>query len=350
MERPAPAAPCVACNERHPVGYCRLKLAGVEHCGLCGIAHFGYARTCPHLQSEDEVRKMLEALRRSNEPRDLVKEAKRYLYGVRNDFSKRRRTAMLANAMPNQGGPTPSNAGAGAVTPGPQQQGQPAVSGHTPGLTPAPAQNWQQPSPAKPLPPIPYPPPVRRGRPPEVDRPETRPYGQVQSTQQYQPGPSSGTTPAPRRLGRPPMNPTSRGAYGQAENTQQYRPGPSSSTTAAPGQPGRPSMGSTAKGGYGYVQNAQTQQYWPTSSQTPRPYRPVPPAGTTAAPGQVGRSAMDSTGKGRYGYVQTSQQSRPSPATTATPRQRTVIDLTDEQPSRPVQRKEDSRPSPPSLD
>ncbi|KAA8649844.1 putative chromatin remodeling complex subunit (Chd3) [Aspergillus tanneri] len=68
---------CLACNQRHPAGSCRLKLAGVEHCGLCGLAHFGVARTCPHLKSDIQVARMLEALKHSAEDPELVLRAKK---------------------------------------------------------------------------------------------------------------------------------------------------------------------------------------------------------------------------------------------------------------------------------
>jgi hypothetical protein len=46
---------CGACRTYHLQGQCPLKLAGVEHCNLCGMAHFGHARVCPHIQSETQV-------------------------------------------------------------------------------------------------------------------------------------------------------------------------------------------------------------------------------------------------------------------------------------------------------
>jgi hypothetical protein len=46
---------CMACRTFHPQGECPLKLAGVEYCNLCGMAHFGAARVCPHIQSETQV-------------------------------------------------------------------------------------------------------------------------------------------------------------------------------------------------------------------------------------------------------------------------------------------------------
>ncbi|KAE8394216.1 hypothetical protein BDV23DRAFT_180013 [Aspergillus alliaceus] len=82
---------CLACNQNHPIGSCRLKLAGVEHCGLCGLAHFGFSRTCPHLQSDTQVARMLDALKRSTEDPGLVLQAKKYLTGIRGDLAQRKR-------------------------------------------------------------------------------------------------------------------------------------------------------------------------------------------------------------------------------------------------------------------
>lgn len=70
---------CIACRQRHPLGLCPLKGAGVENCPLCGLAHFGKHRSCPHLNSPTQVRRMLEALESSNEPKELVDEASKYL-------------------------------------------------------------------------------------------------------------------------------------------------------------------------------------------------------------------------------------------------------------------------------
>ena len=85
--------PCMACNHLHPVGYCQLRLAGVEHCGLCGIAHLGHLRTCPHLQSELQVASMLGSLRQSTEPSDLVEAATKYLRGIRGHLVAARKKA-----------------------------------------------------------------------------------------------------------------------------------------------------------------------------------------------------------------------------------------------------------------
>ncbi|RAO68678.1 uncharacterized protein BHQ10_004690 [Talaromyces amestolkiae] len=90
--------PCLACNQMHPVGYCPLKLAGVEHCGLCGIAHLGYSRVCPHLNMEEQILSMLQSLRQSTEPKWLVDAARHYLYTVKGDLVKRKK----AKADPNR--------------------------------------------------------------------------------------------------------------------------------------------------------------------------------------------------------------------------------------------------------
>lgn len=112
-ERPLPTVKrCIACNTLHREGYCPLKIAGPEFCNLCGLAHFGIARTCPHIRSETQVRAMLDALKQSNEPRHLVHEATRYLQGVKGTLAqdKRRRAEKVetAEAMArgiNGGGP-----------------------------------------------------------------------------------------------------------------------------------------------------------------------------------------------------------------------------------------------------
>lgn len=66
----------------HAVGYCTLKRSGHEHCGLCGLAHFGGARACPHMHSETQVRSMLRALKTSTEPKEERRAARKYLQGV----------------------------------------------------------------------------------------------------------------------------------------------------------------------------------------------------------------------------------------------------------------------------
>jgi chromodomain-helicase-DNA-binding protein 4 len=68
-----------------------MKRSGYENCGLCGLAHFGNSRTCPHLQSETQVRLMLDALKTSTESQELIDAAQKYLRGVLGDLIKRKR-------------------------------------------------------------------------------------------------------------------------------------------------------------------------------------------------------------------------------------------------------------------
>jgi Chromatin remodeling factor Mit1 C-terminal Zn finger 2 len=67
-----------------------LKLAGVEHCGLCGIAHLGHGRTCPHLNSEIQVATLLGTLKESTEPSELIDRATKYLRMIRGDLVQRK--------------------------------------------------------------------------------------------------------------------------------------------------------------------------------------------------------------------------------------------------------------------
>lgn len=91
---------CIACNRHHLLGRCPLKKAGLENCPLCGLAHYGGKRACPHLRSETQVRRMMEALRQSKENPKHVFLAKKYLKGVLKQLqvSRRKREAsMMAN-------------------------------------------------------------------------------------------------------------------------------------------------------------------------------------------------------------------------------------------------------------
>lgn len=84
-------------------GYCALKRAGPEHCNLCGLAHYGTARTCPHLSSETQVRLMLDALKTSTEPRESIEAARSYLRGVIGDLvrkKKREKELQMAKGRP----------------------------------------------------------------------------------------------------------------------------------------------------------------------------------------------------------------------------------------------------------
>ncbi len=73
------------------MGWCRLKVAGVEHCGLCGLAHVGHGRTCPHLNSEVQVATLLGTLKESTESNELIEQATKYLRMIRGDLVQRKR-------------------------------------------------------------------------------------------------------------------------------------------------------------------------------------------------------------------------------------------------------------------
>ncbi|OJD21492.1 hypothetical protein ACJ73_07168 [Blastomyces percursus] len=107
-----PVRRCVACDQFHRTGHCPLKLAGVEHCGLCGIAHYGRGRTCPHLSSETQVALMLGSLKESPEQRALVDEATKYLRGIRGDLVRRKKLKLAkgnTDSLPQAPPPPPSN-------------------------------------------------------------------------------------------------------------------------------------------------------------------------------------------------------------------------------------------------
>jgi chromodomain-helicase-DNA-binding protein 4 len=111
---------CSACHKNHPRGACDLKQAGVEHCGLCGLAHYGHSRTCPHIKSETQVREMLVALKSSNEEKGLVDAAMKYLRGVKGTLvqqKKKDREKAEARKLVEQGLPVP--------TPAPASVGRP---------------------------------------------------------------------------------------------------------------------------------------------------------------------------------------------------------------------------------
>ncbi|KAI9699741.1 MAG: hypothetical protein M1836_002776 [Candelina mexicana] len=86
-----PATVCIACETFHPKGYCPLKMAGVEQCGLCGIAHYGIGRACPHMSSETQVRTMVETLKQSMEPKEYKDIAVKFLRGVKGDLVQRKK-------------------------------------------------------------------------------------------------------------------------------------------------------------------------------------------------------------------------------------------------------------------
>ncbi|KAK6365906.1 hypothetical protein LTS17_010872 [Exophiala oligosperma] len=97
-----PSHQCSACGEQHPMGWCRLKVAGVEHCGLCGIAHLGHGRTCPHLNDNRQVATLLQTLKESTEPRELIEQATRYLRTIRGDLMQRKRVQDLREQQQEQ--------------------------------------------------------------------------------------------------------------------------------------------------------------------------------------------------------------------------------------------------------
>lgn len=115
---------CFACNKSHTPGQCRLKSAGVEHCGLCGLAHYGSGRTCPHLRSETQVTRMLEALKHSQEDPHLKNLAKSYIGGIKGSLAQQRRIKegiipprhrkSNGNGTPSSAPRAGSGAGAGA--------------------------------------------------------------------------------------------------------------------------------------------------------------------------------------------------------------------------------------------
>lgn len=109
--------PCVACQQRHVPGHCPLRLAGVEFCGLCGLAHWGGRRACPHLQSGVQISRMLEALDKSAEAPSLILGAKKYLQGIlkavaRTARDERKKASLAAQPEPQIQLTSPSVGGA----------------------------------------------------------------------------------------------------------------------------------------------------------------------------------------------------------------------------------------------
>ncbi|CAI7660537.1 unnamed protein product [Penicillium pancosmium] len=125
---------CIVCSQHHALGRCPLKLAGIEHCPLCGLAHFGRNRSCPHLRSEVQVKRMMEALKASKEPSGYIAIAKKYLQGILGDLGQRARkkAAMeaereLSRSMPQAPAPS-APAPAPQTTPHSMQQYSPAMT------------------------------------------------------------------------------------------------------------------------------------------------------------------------------------------------------------------------------
>ncbi|KAJ5823461.1 SNF2-related protein [Penicillium robsamsonii] len=111
---------CVACQHRHVAGRCPLRHAGVEFCGLCGLAHWGGHRVCPHLQSRLQVSRMLEALEKSVEAPALIMGAKRYLQGILKSVARsernRKKNSLAAPVEPRISLTSPSLGGVSAAS------------------------------------------------------------------------------------------------------------------------------------------------------------------------------------------------------------------------------------------
>lgn len=121
---------CIACTERHPHGECPLKAAGVENCPLCGIAHFGGRRICPHLHSQVQIQRMLDALSQSTESWGLVSAAKKYLKGVVANMNTeaRRASKPLAQTSNTNSLSSPISSASPAVTQAPADSHQPPAN------------------------------------------------------------------------------------------------------------------------------------------------------------------------------------------------------------------------------
>ena len=97
-----PTRLCPACSEMHTQGSCSLKVAKKEICPLCGLAHYGPDRICPHIKSETQLNAMINALRQSIESKSLVDAAAKYLRDVRGTLVQRRKQKeKKANANAN---------------------------------------------------------------------------------------------------------------------------------------------------------------------------------------------------------------------------------------------------------
>ncbi|KAH0351407.1 SNF2 family DNA-dependent chromodomain-containing ATPase, partial [Aureobasidium melanogenum] len=107
-------ASCVACQHLHPLGSCPLKRAGVEYCGLCGLAHYGSSRICPHINSETQVREMIRAVKLSSEPGHLKSETLKYLTGLKGTLVQKKKKEAEKKAAAANGSANPS-AGPSAV-------------------------------------------------------------------------------------------------------------------------------------------------------------------------------------------------------------------------------------------
>lgn len=71
--------PCSHCKAEHPVGECPQQQGGLEHCGLCSIAHLSVSRKCPQTATEVQLRLMLDSLKHSTEPKEHLAATKQLL-------------------------------------------------------------------------------------------------------------------------------------------------------------------------------------------------------------------------------------------------------------------------------
>ncbi len=107
---------------------------------LCGLPHYGHARTCPHIGSVTQLRLMVDALKQSPEQADLVAIAKKKVVGLIGNINqdKRKREQLLEEGEVHQVGTAepqqhPRADGAKAVHPSagmdhpPQDVGDPPV-------------------------------------------------------------------------------------------------------------------------------------------------------------------------------------------------------------------------------
>lgn len=118
---------CLACDGIHARGRCHLRLAGVEICGLCGLAHYGSTgRPCPQFRSMEHCRAMIEALKHSTEPRAVVELAKKYIYGVIGSISRKTKEQNERVGPQDQVGvfqPTPRATASKKAKPSPADRG-----------------------------------------------------------------------------------------------------------------------------------------------------------------------------------------------------------------------------------
>ncbi|OBT95840.2 hypothetical protein VE01_06068 [Pseudogymnoascus verrucosus] len=108
---------CLACDSMHAVGQCPLKRSGVEHCGLCGMAHYGFIQSgseaaCPKFSSETQVRLMLDSLKMSTEPKEIIEPARMYLRGVIGNLVKKKKKDLELQAARSRPILPPSRPGA----------------------------------------------------------------------------------------------------------------------------------------------------------------------------------------------------------------------------------------------